>query len=422
MADTIGDRYLVVLFLDGGNDGLNTVIPVERRRYARPTTRTRAGASGGGMRRRASRWCPAHADPRPATPATQLGFHPGLGGAERPLRPGQGRRHPGLRLSRVQPVARGVARHLAERRIRSSTPAAPAGSAATSPPPATPAATSPAVNIGGEVARRVHPDRRPACSPSTACRTSASRTTSTSTTTTTPTTRRSRTPSSTRCTAPPAPARIRRCSTSAAPASRRCSPPSAYPQLHDDYETDRPTLDDQYDSDQDGALNTSTARDLREIAKIIYGVERGVPNVNARFFELANGGYDTHSDQGGGEPAAALPTCTTRSATRSSSSTTTSPTWLRRDGGLGAGESRQQGGHRRVERVQPPHPAERQRHRPRLAGPDVRHRRRGHRRRLRQPSEHRRVRARRRRQHASTRRTPATAPARPTSATSTARS
>ena len=27
-ADTIGDRYFIVLFLDGGNDGLNTVIPV----------------------------------------------------------------------------------------------------------------------------------------------------------------------------------------------------------------------------------------------------------------------------------------------------------------------------------------------------------------------------------------------------------
>ena len=27
LADTIGDRYFVVLFLDGGNDGLNTVIP-----------------------------------------------------------------------------------------------------------------------------------------------------------------------------------------------------------------------------------------------------------------------------------------------------------------------------------------------------------------------------------------------------------
>src|SRR6185369_5011000 len=28
LADTIGDRYFVVLYLDGGNDGLNTVTPV----------------------------------------------------------------------------------------------------------------------------------------------------------------------------------------------------------------------------------------------------------------------------------------------------------------------------------------------------------------------------------------------------------
>jgi uncharacterized protein (DUF1501 family) len=27
MADVIGDRYFIVLFLDGGNDGLNTITP-----------------------------------------------------------------------------------------------------------------------------------------------------------------------------------------------------------------------------------------------------------------------------------------------------------------------------------------------------------------------------------------------------------
>ena len=29
LADTIGDRYFVVIFLDGGNDGQNTVVPVD---------------------------------------------------------------------------------------------------------------------------------------------------------------------------------------------------------------------------------------------------------------------------------------------------------------------------------------------------------------------------------------------------------
>jgi uncharacterized protein (DUF1501 family) len=35
------------------------------------------------------------------------------------------------------------------------------------------------------------------------------------------------------------------------------------------------------------------------VAKIIYGVESGASDVNARFFQISNGGYDTHSDQGG---------------------------------------------------------------------------------------------------------------------------
>ena len=65
-----------------------------------------------------------------------------------------------------------------------------------------------------------------------------------------------------------------------------------------------------------------------------------------------------------GRPA--LRPASPRSATRSRSSTTTSRTWASANRRL----------HRGVERVQPPHPAERQRHRPRLAGTDVRDRRR----------------------------------------------
>lgn len=70
----------------------------------------------------------------------------------------------------------------------------------------------------------------------------------------------------------------------------------AYPPLHDAYLATRSDWDDMYDD-----LDTSTARDLREIAKIIYGVANGAANVDARFFELRNGGYDTHSNQGGAE-------------------------------------------------------------------------------------------------------------------------
>jgi uncharacterized protein (DUF1501 family) len=75
----------------------------------------------------------------------------------------------------------------------------------------------------------------------------------------------------------------------------------SYPPLHHDYQTDRGDWSNKYSSNSLPGLNTSTARDLREVAKIIYGVARGVQDVNARFFEVTNGGYDTHSDQGGAE-------------------------------------------------------------------------------------------------------------------------
>jgi uncharacterized protein (DUF1501 family) len=72
----------------------------------------------------------------------------------------------------------------------------------------------------------------------------------------------------------------------------------SYPQAHDLYETDRPTWSQTYDD-----VGRSTARDLREIAKMIYAQEAAtpLPNVDAHFFHLSNGGYDTHSDQGGAE-------------------------------------------------------------------------------------------------------------------------
>jgi uncharacterized protein (DUF1501 family) len=71
-----------------------------------------------------------------------------------------------------------------------------------------------------------------------------------------------------------------------------------YPQAHDVYVAQRGSFNNLYSN----ALNTGTSRGLREIAKIIYSVERGlVSGVNARFFQLSNGGYDTHSNQGGAD-------------------------------------------------------------------------------------------------------------------------
>jgi len=68
----------------------------------------------------------------------------------------------------------------------------------------------------------------------------------------------------------------------------------SYPLLHSLYLTDRAAYNTLYDD-----ADTGTARNLREIAKVIYGVATGQPNIDARFFQLSNGGYDTHSDQGG---------------------------------------------------------------------------------------------------------------------------
>jgi uncharacterized protein (DUF1501 family) len=51
-------------------------------------------------------------------------------------------------------------------------------------------------------------------------------------------------------------------------------------------------------------FDRSTARDLREVAKVIYGIEQTnllSPNAQPHFFQVSNGGYDTHSDQGAGD-------------------------------------------------------------------------------------------------------------------------
>src|SRR6266481_4035286 len=81
LADTLGDRYFVLVFLDGGNDGLKTVVPYD---------------NGGGLRniynakRSSINLAPSSLlVPTPplmsqalknASTNTQLGLHPGLAG------------------------------------------------------------------------------------------------------------------------------------------------------------------------------------------------------------------------------------------------------------------------------------------------------------------------------------------------------
>lgn len=77
----------------------------------------------------------------------------------------------------------------------------------------------------------------------------------------------------------------------------------SYPPVSDLYSGDaaRAVFDAQYQGLIDNNGN-GFAADMREVAKIIYGVNTGVPNIKARAFEVSNGGYDTHSDQGTNNP------------------------------------------------------------------------------------------------------------------------
>lgn len=75
---------------------------------------------------------------------------------------------------------------------------------------------------------------------------------------------------------------------------------AAYPALHSLYNNNatRSAFGRLYDNGTPRGVNQGTARDLREVAKVIWGTEQGA--VNTRFFWVENGGYDTHSDQGAG--------------------------------------------------------------------------------------------------------------------------
>src|SRR5437867_12871246 len=79
-AETIGDRYLVVLFLDGGNDGLNTVVPVDDGGGSLRSAYEMARLSGtGGLRITPAELSASLIGSDPHSGA-QLALHPGLGG------------------------------------------------------------------------------------------------------------------------------------------------------------------------------------------------------------------------------------------------------------------------------------------------------------------------------------------------------
>ncbi len=291
LADTIGDRFLVVFYLDGGNDGLNTIVPHDNVGGLRTAYElARKTGSGGLQLTPGDLLLPVSAFKDPNT-NSQLGFHPGLGGFKDLYDQGrlavvQSCGYPDYDLSHDVstliwesgfPLGSGglpggtgwVGRHLAFEYGGSDIPA---------------------VNI----ARSIAGEFKQASTSVLAIRrldrfgfpydpynhgdTSAKR---------------------------DAFAALYNTASLGAQAAvsfigdagqATLTSSESYPALDDAYENERPEWDELYDE-----IDRGSARDLREIAKIIYGVANGAPGVNARFFQARNGGYDTHADQGGAE-------------------------------------------------------------------------------------------------------------------------
>jgi uncharacterized protein (DUF1501 family) len=293
MADVIGDRYFIVLFLDGGNDGLNTIIPYDNGGGSlRTDYQTARGTGAGGLRLLPGNLLVPSSGPAMLDPNTsaQLGFHPGLAGINTLYEQGkvaviQGCGYPDFNLS-----------HEVSSSIWET--GDPLGSLAGSNgwmgryllAAAYGSTDIPAVSIRPSVAREYaqngtsvlaiqrlrnfgfpfdldyeddEPLKRAAFELLYGNATGGN------------------------------PSILSLLGSTGAATLLSAD---AYPPLHTTYRNERPTWDDMYDD-----LDSSTANNLREIAKIIYGVANGAPNIDARFFELRNGGYDTHSNQGAAE-------------------------------------------------------------------------------------------------------------------------
>jgi uncharacterized protein (DUF1501 family) len=304
LAETIGDRYFVVLYLDGGNDGLNTVTPVNN---ASGTLRSDymvarnpgpgEGGNANGIRLSVAELAGTHIGLDPATGA-QLALHPGFGGSG----PGvggfkaiydagdlaviQGCGYPEANLSHevssiiwetADPLGIGgygnsgwIGRYLSD-------PATGYGPL-----------DIPAVNISSAVAgeylqvgtsvlalNRVRDfgfpfdedyDDDDAAKEQAFLALHAESIAS----------------------AQPTVSLVGGAGTATFDASQ------SYPALHQLYVSNRPAFNASYT-----ALDSGTASSLREVAKVIYGVVTAQSNIEARHFWVRNGGYDTHADQGG---------------------------------------------------------------------------------------------------------------------------
>jgi uncharacterized protein (DUF1501 family) len=290
LAETIGDRYLVVLFLDGGNDGLNTIVPYDDVGGLRTHYEAHRNTGAGGLRiAPGGLSVPTLPFLDPAT-GTQLGFHPGLAPLKDLYDLGkvaviQGCGYPEYSLSHEESrtiwqtanplgaAAYGstgwVGRYLAANYGGTDIPGVNiqyslAGEFKTS---ATSVLTLRRLQDYGFPYDYYYPGDEPFKREAFAALYASAG-----------------------GSAQPTVDFLGDAGTATLLSSEN------YPAAHDLYLADRASWNAAY-----SALNRSTARDFREIAKVIYGVVNGLPAVNARHFQLSNGGYDTHSDQGAGE-------------------------------------------------------------------------------------------------------------------------
>ena len=290
-ADTIGDRYLVNLFLDGGNDGLNTIIPMDDSAGLRSAYESARLTGNGGLRIEPGEMFVPTVPMNDPGSGTQLGFHPGLSGLGELYNAGniaviQGTGYPDYSLS-----------HESSRVIWQT---------------ANPLGLMTIANSGW-MGRHLGLEYDPQDIFGVTINNSVA------------------TEMKTTDTSVLAIRRLNRFGfpiddynendetiytesfndlyTSASGSdqslvnligntgSATYTSTQSYPLLHDNYINDRGGFNSAY-----SALRTSMAYDLREIAKIIYGVSSGEPGVSARFFQCRNGGYDTHADQGNADP------------------------------------------------------------------------------------------------------------------------
>jgi uncharacterized protein (DUF1501 family) len=289
----IGSRYLVVFYLDGGNDGLNTIVPYDDVAGLRGFYNQHRTTGNGGLQLApASLLVPSG----PGVPAlvdantgTQLGFHPGLTGIRNLYLDGkvavvQGCGYPDYRLSheesttvwqQANPTGNSalagtgwVGRHLASLYGASDVPGVAIGS--TVPGEFRQSATSVLTmnrvrNFGfpyDEFDESDAPAKRDVFNQAyLAAQTSA---------------------------------HAKMAFLGNAGMATLLSSES-YPPLFDVYTASRQSWYDQY-----SALDTTAGRHFREMAQIIYGVHTSQPGVTARFLQGHQGGYDTHSDQGQG--------------------------------------------------------------------------------------------------------------------------